>query len=128
MAKKAKTVFGIEVNQKAHQDAVFNKNLNSIRNVKFFCDDVEHFIKSFKLNVDILFLDPTRDGATPSFLSSVIKLKPKKIVYISCNPKTQVRDLRYLINYYSIDYVEPVDMFSQTAHVENIVLLSLKTA
>ena len=71
-------------------------------------------------------MDPPRKGSDEGFLNSVLKLKPKKIIYISCNPNTQVVDLKYLVNDYEITQVQPVDMFPQTHHVENIVCLEIK--
>ena len=71
-------------------------------------------------------MDPPRKGSDEGFLKAVLKLKPKKIIYISCNPQTQVIDLKYLINDYKITYVQPVDMFPQTHHVETVVCLERK--
>jgi 23S rRNA (uracil1939-C5)-methyltransferase len=71
-------------------------------------------------------MDPTRDGSTKEFLDAVLEVKPKKIIYISCEPKTQVRDLILLKEAYDIVEIQPVDMFSQTYHVENIVSLIIK--
>ncbi len=125
-AQKAKDVIAVEVNQSAVKDAIANAKLNHIRNVKFYCDDVEKFMNGFKEPIDILILDPTRTGATSKFLNAMKKLKPKKIVYVSCYVETQVRDLKQLLGMYKINEVQPVDMFSYTEHVENIVCLSLK--
>ena len=71
-------------------------------------------------------MDPTRDGSTETFMNTIKMLKPKKILYISCEPKTQVRDINWIADIYKIESVQAVDMFSQTVHVESIVLLSLK--
>ena len=71
-------------------------------------------------------MDPPRSGSTKDFLKSVLKLKPKKVIYISCNPYTQVQDLKYLLNDYTIKNIQPVDMFPHTSHVETVVALSLK--
>ena len=128
LSKKAKKVYAIEVNQDAHKDALDNKIFNKMTNIEFILGDVGEKMKEIKQEIDILFMDPTREGASLDFLNDVLLLKPKKIVYISCEPKTQVRDLKTLKPYYHIIDVQPVDMFSQTTHVESIVLLSLKTA
>lgn len=125
-AKKAKKVIAIEINSSAHQDALYNKKINGITNVEFINKDVTTFIKDFSGNVDCLIMDPAREGSTENFLSSVLKLKPKKIIYISCSPETQVRDLLLLTKDYEIKTVLPIDMFSQTKHVETIVKLSKK--
>ncbi len=124
--QKAKDVVAIEVNQSAVKDANFNAKMNQMNNVKFYCDDVEKFMDGFNQKVDVLILDPTRTGATLKFLNAVKKLKPKRIIYISCYVETQVRDLKSLINMYKIEEVQPVDMFSYTEHVENIVLMSAR--
>jgi len=126
-AKRAKHVIAIEANPMAHQDAVHNKKINKMDNVTFHQSDVEPFINEFVGNVDVLILDPTRDGASKAFIDAVLRLKPKRIVYISCEPKTQARDVKLLSKDYFVVSVQPVDMFSQTVHVETISLLSLKT-
>lgn len=126
LSKVAKKVIAVEVNNDAHIDAVNNKRYNQISNIDFVCDDVSNYIKTLDTHIDVLFMDPTRDGATKEFLEAILALKPKKIVYISCEPKTQVRDLVILSQLYNIVSIQPVDMFSQTAHIENIVLLDLK--
>jgi 23S rRNA (uracil1939-C5)-methyltransferase len=126
LSKVAKKVIAIEVNRDAHIDAVNNKRYNQISNIDFICDDVSHTIKTLEANIDVLFMDPTRDGSTKEFLDAVLEVKPKKIIYISCEPKTQVRDLILLKEAYDIVEIQPVDMFSQTYHVENIVSLIIK--
>jgi 23S rRNA (uracil1939-C5)-methyltransferase len=128
IAKKAKQVYAIEVNKDAHQDALDNKKYNQIQNIDFIHGDVSENMFKITSSIDVLFMDPTRDGASIAFLDDVMKLKPKKIVYISCEPKTQVRDVNTLSQLYDIKQIQPVDMFSQTVHVESIVLLSLKTS
>ena len=127
IAKKAKHVYAIEVNKDAHQDALDNKKYNQTNNIEFINGDVSEHMFKITSSIDVLFMDPTRDGASIAFLDNVMKLKPKKIVYISCEPKTQVRDVNTLSKLYDIKQIQPVDMFSQTVHVESIVLLSLKT-
>jgi len=127
IAKKAKQVYAIEVNKDAHQDALDNKKYNQIQNIDFIHGDVSENMFKITSIIDVLFMDPTRDGASKAFLDDVMKLKPKKIVYISCEPKTQVRDVNTLSILYDIKQIQPVDMFSQTVHVETITLLSLKT-
>lgn len=126
LSKVVKKVIAIEVNHDAHIDAVNNKRYNQIANVDFICEDVSNTIKTLDKHIDVLFMDPTREGSTKEFLDAVLELKPKKIIYISCEPKTQVRDLVLLKESYDIIEIQPVDMFSQTFHVENIVSLILK--
>ena len=125
-AKKAKEVIAVETNQQAHQDALHNRKENNSLNTRFVHNDVERFIETYQGTVDGLIMDPTREGSTEKFLNAVLKLKPKKIVYISCEPMTQVRDIKILQKNYEIRKVVGVDMFSQTVHVESITLLSLK--
>ena len=127
-AKKAKHVIAIETNKQAHMDALVNKKSNQISNITFVNEDVEVFMMNYHEHLDALILDPTREGSTTKFLHAVLRLKPKKILYISCEPTTQARDIKILMTHYDVMHVQPVDMFSQTVHVESITLLSLKTA
>ena len=124
-SKKAKEVIAIETNLSSHQDALNNKKYNQIENITFINDDVENYIQSYEGKVDCLIMDPTRDGSSDKFLKTVLELKPKRIVYISCEPRTQIRDLLVLQKSYTIKSLQPVDMFSQTVHLENIALLEL---
>lgn len=126
MAKKAKHVIGVEVNQSAHQDALQNKKFNQIQNIEFVNRDVQDFMMSFDRKVDLLMMDPTREGASKPFIDGIKELKPTRIIYVSCEPKTLARDLALFKDLYDIKTVQPVDMFSQTVHVESITLLSLK--
>ncbi|MEF3692722.1 MAG: 23S rRNA (uracil(1939)-C(5))-methyltransferase RlmD [Acholeplasmataceae bacterium] len=127
-SKRCKEVIAVESNEMAHRDALMNKKMNLISNVRFINHDVTEFIQTFNEKIDCLIMDPTRDGSTEVFMNTIKKLKPKKILYISCEPKTQVRDLNWIKDIYKIESVQAVDMFSQTVHVESIVLLSLRTA
>ena len=104
-----------------------NAKNNNITNCLFYCDDAQDFMKKFNEPIDVVFIDPPRKGCSEQFLNSLVHLKPKKIVYISCNPETQVRDLSYLVDKgYTFNEVYPFDMFPQTFHIETIVLLTLK--
>lgn len=127
-AKFAKHVIGIEVNRDAVHDAIGNAKLNNIKNIRFYCADAGEFMidmASTHEKADIVFMDPPRAGSDRAFLSSVVTLNPKKIVYISCNPETQARDISFLIrNGYKVKKIQPVDMFPHTAHVECISLLT----
>ncbi len=125
----AKEVLGIESNEQAVEDAKANAERNNLGNVHFVCSDASAYLKQIakeKQSCSVLFLDPPRSGSDERFLSSAIRLRPKKIVYISCNPKTLERDLRYLLQFgpYRVAGIQPVDMFPHTDHVETIVLLS----
>lgn len=123
---KAKEVIGVEINKTAVEDALYNKRINQISNVMFYANDVEEFMQNYQKPIDVLIMDPTRDGSTPEFLEALKRLKPKKVVYISCDPYTQIRDLRLIDDTYEIKKIQPVDMFSYTSHVETIALLALK--
>ncbi len=79
-----------------------------------------------KERIDAVIMDPPRSGSDEKFIKSVLKLLPEKVIYISCNPKTQVTDLKLLMEKYEISFIQPVDMFPHTAHVENIVCLNIK--
>ena len=126
--RHAKNVYGLEINEASHKDAIDNKRINNISNVHFILGDVEQTIENFNETIDCLIMDPARDGASLKFIQTILKMKPKKIVYVSCNPETQARDYKQLRNFYELKVIQPLDMFSYTTHVENIVLLSLKTA
>ncbi len=145
-------VIGIELNPSAVADAVENATLNGVSNATFICGDASAVLKCMAKghvwlgdgtalvgldpsepsdytqisSVDVLFMDPPRSGSDERFLSSVIKLSPKTIVYISCNPQTLARDLRYLTTFgpYHMVGAQPVDMFPQTDSIETVALLT----
>lgn len=128
-ARKAREVVGVELNEEAVKDAVENAKRNNISNASFITADASVFCKEMakaKEHFDVAFLDPPRSGSDERFLASLIRLAPDTIVYISCNPETQRRDLRYLLSFgpYKVYGSQPVDMFPRTEHVENVVLLS----
>ncbi len=129
-SKNVGEVIGCELNPNAVRDAKVNAKINNIENIKFVCADAGEFMLGMKEQgekCDVLFMDPPRAGSDKKFLSCAIALAPDKIVYISCNPETQQRDLYYLIkNGYKVKKIQPVDMFPYTAHVETVVLLSRK--
>ncbi|MBE6784053.1 MAG: 23S rRNA (uracil(1939)-C(5))-methyltransferase RlmD [Ruminococcaceae bacterium] len=125
-SKKAKEVIAVENVKDAVMNAKENAKLNGIENVSFYCADASDFLKAYaeENKADVVFLDPPRMGSTPKFLYSVLKLNPKKIVYISCNPETQGRDLYTLVKGgYKVKKICPFDMFPQTNHVETVVSL-----
>ena len=129
-SKRAGEVIGVELNRDAVHDAIANAKRNGIKNVRFFCDDAGEFMLGMAQDgekADIVFMDPPRAGSDECFLSSLVTLAPKKVVYISCNPETQQRDLRFLTKRgYKVEKIQPVDMFPHTNHVETVVLLSHK--
>ena len=128
VSKQVKEVVGVEVNKQAIQDAIYNAKLNHRKNIHFHAVDASEYMKHAaiaKENFDVVFMDPPRSGSTPEFLSSLVKMKPKKVVYISCGPDTQKRDVQYLIkNGYKIQKFVGVDMFPYTNHVESIMVLT----
>ena len=124
----AGSVTGIELNPSAVEDAKVNAKLNNITNASFVCADASAELKRMAKegsSADVVFLDPPRSGSDERFLASVIKLSPKTVIYISCNPETLARDLRYLTRMgpYRMVGAQPVDMFPQTGHVETCALL-----
>lgn len=130
LAKKAKKVIGIESVEEAVNSAKESAILNKINNVKFQTGDMKtiftsNFIKKHG-NPDVIITDPPRDGMHKDVIKEILKLKTKTIVYVSCNPATQLRDLEKLKEKYDILKVQPVDMFPHTDHVENVVLLRHK--
>lgn len=118
----------VELVKDAYIDGLKNKEINNIENAEFINQDCTKYLVENKDNVkfDVIFMDPPRKGSTKEFLDALINIRPKKVVYISCNPVTLARDLKYLLNDYEVKKVIPVDMFPHTSHVETIVLLNLK--
>ncbi len=127
IAKKAKKVVGIESVPEAIKDAKANAENNKIENVDFFVGDMKNvFNESFIASngtPDIIITDPPRDGMHKDVVQQILNIAPEKVVYVSCNSATQARDLELMKEIYKVVKVQPVDMFPQTHHVENIVLL-----
>lgn len=125
---RVKQVIGIELNEDAVRDAMKNARANNVSNVEFYCDDAGDFMREMAANgekVDVVFMDPPRSGSDEIFLSSVVQLAPKRVVYISCNPETMARDLEYLTDHgYRAITAWPFDMFPSTAHIEVVTYLS----
>jgi len=130
VAKKAKQVVGIEAVPEAIEDAKANAKLNGIENTSFFAGDMKKIFTSGFISEhgqpDVIITDPPREGMHKEVVEQILKVKPKRIVYVSCNSATQARDLELMDAYYSVDKSQAVDMFPQTHHVENVVSLSLK--
>ena len=127
---QAKEVIAVEINKEAVRDAVANAKMNKIKNVRFCKADAGDFMIQMAARhqkADVVFMDPPRAGSSRPFLNALLKLRPKKIVYVSCNPETLKRDLSYLTgNGYQVKKIQPVDMFPHTDNVETVVLLSHK--
>src|SRR5690606_7740389 len=127
IAKKARKVIGIESVPEAIEDAKANAVLNKLDNVEFFVGDMKNvlnpeFIKTHGIP-DVIITDPPRDGMHAAVVDQLLKISPKKIVYVSCNSATQARDLALMKEVYKNTRLQPVDLFPQTYHVENVVLL-----
>ena len=125
-SKNAKKVISVEIVKDAHKNAIENAKRNNIGNIEFHCGDAGEFINSYDGDLDIVIMDPPRKGSDEEFLSTLIRKRVPQIIYISCDPETLARDLEYLKKGYDITYIQPVDMFAMTNHVETIVGLSLK--
>lgn len=126
LADKVKKVISVEINKSASKNAIENAKRNNITNAEFYCDDASKFIDEYEGNIDVVVMDPPRKGSDEIFLNALIRNKIKKIIYVSCDPETLARDIKYLSKNYRLTFVQPVDMFPQTCHVESVVLLERK--
>ena len=126
-AKRAGNVIGVELNPDAVRDAIGNAKGNQITNARFFSGDAGEFMIDMAdqaEKADVVFMDPPRSGSTEAFLDAVARLAPERVVYISCGPETQARDVKYLLKRgYRAEGAWPVDMFPMTDEIENICLL-----
>lgn len=124
----AAEVIGVELNRDAVRDAVTNARRNQVSNIRFYQNDAGKFLLDMAeqdVTLDILLMDPPRSGSNEAFLNAAAKIKPKRIVYISCNPETLVRDLRILVKKgYKVEKSAAVDMFPFTENIESVTLLS----
>lgn len=118
-------VVGVEINKAAVADARDNALRNGIDNALFFAEDVTTFIEDHQGAFDIAIVDPPRVGLEKKGVLALLTLRPKKILYISCNPKTQALDLKDFLPHYRVEKIQPLDQFPHTPHVENLLLLSL---
>lgn len=130
IAKYAKKVYGVEIVEQAIKDAKQNAKINNIENVQFIAGDtkivLEDLIYKKGIIADIVIFDPPRKGLDNNSINNILKIKPKKIVYISCNPATLIRDLALFEKLYEVKTIIPVDMFPFTKHVECVAVLNLK--
>ncbi len=127
VARSAKKVTGVEYVEDAIADAKENSKANGITNTSFFAGDMKdvlnaEFIKTHG-KPDVIITDPPRAGMHEDVIKVMLEAAPEKIVYVSCNPATQARDIALMQHMYKVERVRPVDMFPQTAHVENVALL-----
>lgn len=123
-SSKAKHVYSVELNKFASKNAIENAKRNNVSNITFACDDAGKYISSFEGNLDVVIMDPPRKGSDEVFLDTLINKKVPNIIYVSCDPETLARDLNYLSSHYEVKYIQPVDMFPMTCHVETVVLLN----
>jgi 23S rRNA (uracil1939-C5)-methyltransferase len=130
VAKKAKQVIGIEYVEEAIADAKLNSRINGIENTLFYAGDMKDMLNEVFLEnhekPDVVITDPPRAGMHEDVVRMLLNLASPKIIYVSCNPATQARDIAILAEKYNLEKVQPVDMFPQTYHVENVVLLTLR--
>lgn len=130
VARNARKVVGIEYVPEAIEDAKLNSRVNGIENTIFYSGDMKDILTdSFILrhgHPDVMIIDPPRAGMHPDVVETILRAEPRLIVYVSCNPATQARDIEILDAKYRVEAVQPVDMFPHTHHVENVVKLSLK--
>lgn len=129
VAGQAGKVIGVELNRDAVRDAVANRKRNGIGNVDFYQNDAGRFLTQMAEageKIDVVFMDPPRSGSTKEFLDALVRLSPKRVVYISCEPETLARDLKYLTanSGYRMEEAVPVDMFPFTEEIETVCLLS----
>ena len=130
VARQAREVIGIEYVPEAIEDAKVNSKINEIENTKFFAGDMKDILNDAFVakygRPDVIITDPPRAGMHEDVVDVILKAEPKRIVYVSCNPATQARDLQLLDKKYRVTKVQPVDMFPHTQHVENVVQLALR--
>lgn len=128
IARQAKQVIGIEYVPEAIEDAKINSKINGITNTLFYAGDMKDILNDDFIREhgrpDVIITDPPRAGMHPDVIKTILRAAPERIVYVSCNPATQARDLQDLDELYRVEKVQPVDMFPHTPHVENVVLLT----
>jgi 23S rRNA (uracil1939-C5)-methyltransferase len=127
VARQAKKVVGIEYIPEAIEDAKVNSQINDIHNTTFYAGDMKDILTDNFVaengKPDVIIIDPPRAGMHPDVVKTILNAAPKRIVYVSCNPATQARDVQLMDAAYKVLKVQPVDMFPQTHHVENVILM-----
>lgn len=126
ISKYAKDVVGVEINAKAIEDAKINAQINDIKNARFYSGDTKKVLNENNFNIDLVIVDPPRQGLDEEVIKEIIDLNPTKLIYVSCDPITLARDLKLLSTNYNIIEITPFDMFPNTYHVENVVLIERK--
>lgn len=128
-SRDAKEVTGVELNRDAVRDAITNAKTNQVKNICFVCEDATEYISKAaakKEHFDVVLMDPPRAGSTKEFIDSVIALAPERVVYVSCNPQTLARDLKWFRRGYKVEKMRPYDMFPLTDHCEVVCRLVRK--
>lgn len=126
LSKYVKNVTGVELEKSSFEDAKKNAKLNGIKNIFFRNEDATTFMEKTNAKFDVIVLDPPRKGTTKQFINALFRIKPKKVLYISCDPATLARDLALFSKEYEIKYVQGVDMFPTNYHIETLALLVRK--
>jgi 23S rRNA (uracil1939-C5)-methyltransferase len=130
LSSQAKKIIGVEMIREAVEDAVENAGLNGIGHAQFFAGDVSDVCNSAFFDQhgtpDVIITDPPRAGMSEALVNKILEIAAPLVVYVSCNPATQARDLNMLKEKYAVTRVRPVDMFPHTHHIENVVQLRLK--
>lgn len=128
--KICKKVYGVEIVEQAIEDAKENAKINNVNNTEFIAGDTEiildDLINNKNIVSDVIMVDPPRKGLDNKSIDNILKIKPDRFVYISCNPATLVRDLAKFEEIYDVKEIQPVDMFPFTGHVECVAVLNLK--
>ncbi len=129
-ASRAREVIGVELNRDAVRDAITNARMNTVRNIRFYCNDAGKFMTQMAsqgAKADVVFLDPPRSGSTEEFIEAVALLGPQRVVYVSCSPETLARDLKgFGKRGYCVREMWPVDMFPMAGHTECVVWIQKK--
>ena len=127
-SSKSRLIHGVEINKNSYDDAIFNISKNKVKNINFVNDDAIKFLKNWnkKEVIDTLILDPSRSGIKQKDMELIIDLKPKRIIYLACNPGNQIANFNLLKQHYKLTKVKIYDMFCQTYHIEMLMILDLK--
>ena len=123
LSDNCKKAYGIEINENSYSNALENKRINNLNNVNFMLGKVEDNLPKIKEKVDTIIVDPPRSGLSKTTINQILNIKPKKIIYISCNPMTLARDLKIMNFNYKIEIIKGFDMFPRTNHVECVCVL-----
>ena len=128
LAQKCEKIIGIDIEKSSINDAHENAKNNGITNAQFICADANAEIGRIarKQDIDVMVVDPPRSGLGEEFIETISKSRPEKIIYVSCNPATLAKNLESLKKHYSLEFIQPYDMFPQTQHVECVALLKRK--